>query len=106
MRAGWPAQQIHAEIFQPTIDENFKAEPFDADIASSGETLHVPADRSLLDVLRAHGFVMPSSCELGVCGSCICKYHDGVVIHRDAVISLPQRQDHMTPCVSRAAVCA
>lgn len=101
---GWAAANIHAEVFQATVDENFKPEPFDARLASTGEILHVPADRSLLAVLRDHGIVMPSSCETGVCGSCVCGYRDGNVIHRDAVIPLHQRQDRMTPCVSRARV--
>ena len=43
-------------------------------------------------------------CEIGVCGSCVCSYREGTVIHRDAVLSLAERQDHMTPCVSRARV--
>ncbi|MGA0534135.1 PDR/VanB family oxidoreductase [Hansschlegelia sp. KR7-227] len=101
---GWPEDLVHAEAFQATLDENFKPEPFDAKLASTGEVLHVPADRSLLDVLRDHGITMPSSCELGVCGSCVCGYSEGVVIHRDAAISVAARQDHIAPCVSRARV--
>lgn len=102
--AGWPDAQIHTEVFQPIRDENFNPEPFDAFIASTGAVLHVPADRSLLDILRAHGLSMASSCELGVCGSCICGYRNGTVIHRDAILPLASRQDRMTPCVSRAHV--
>ncbi len=64
----------------------------------------MPADRSLLDVLRAHGFATVSSCELGVCGSCACGYRNGTVIHRDVVLPLASRQDRMLPCVSRARV--
>jgi ferredoxin-NADP reductase len=100
----WPEAQIHNEVFQPTIDENFKAEPFEAVIASTGQRLLVPADRSLLDVLRGRGFIVPSSCELGVCGSCECGYRDGIVIHRDHVLPLAKRQDRMLPCISRARV--
>jgi ferredoxin-NADP reductase len=101
---GWPEAQVHTEIFKPHSDENFKPEPFDAFIASTGAVLHVPADLSLLDVLRAHGLTMVSSCELGVCGSCVCGYRNGTVIHRDVVLPLASRQDRMMPCVSRAHV--
>lgn len=100
--AGWPAEQIHIERFAATLDENFKPEPFEALIESTGQMLHVPADRSLLDVLREHGFPLPSSCEMGVCGSCECGYRDGVVLHRDSSLPLSKRQDRMIPCVSRA----
>ncbi|HEY0219248.1 MAG TPA: PDR/VanB family oxidoreductase [Afipia sp.] len=100
----WPEDHVHFEAFQMTVDENFKAEPFEATIASTGQALLVPADKSLLDVLHENGFVMPSSCQMGVCGSCECGYRDGIVIHRDKVLPTAKRQDRMMPCVSRARV--
>ena len=100
----WPAEQVHSEVFQATLDENFKAEPFEAIIASSQQRLLVPADKSLLEVLRESGFTTSSSCEMGVCGSCECGYRDGVVIHRDKALPVSKRQDRMLPCVSRARV--
>ncbi len=102
--AHWPEAQVHFEVFQATLDESFKAEPFDVTLASTGETLRVPADRSALDVLRAHGLMLPSSCELGVCGACEFGYHGGVVIHRDSVLGVGARQDRVMLCVSRARV--
>lgn len=100
----WPEAQIHFEVFQPTLDENFVPEPFDITLASTGETLRVPANKSALEVLRAHGLPLPSSCELGVCGSCECGFRDGIVLHRDSVLSTTARQDRMMLCVSRARV--
>jgi len=102
--AGWGEAQQHYEVFQPTLGENFKPEPFMMKLASTGEVLLVPADRSALEVLRERGFALPSSCELGVCGSCVCGYSEGVVIHRDSVLPVAARQDRMTLCVSRARV--
>jgi len=102
--AGWGETQLHYEVFQPTLDENFKPEPFALKLASTGEVLLVPADRSALAVLRERGFALPASCELGVCGSCVCGYTEGVVIHRDSVLPVAARQDRMTLCVSRARV--
>ena len=95
---------IHVEHFGIASDENFKPEPFDAVIASSGKRLHVPADTSLLEILKQNGFNLASSCEIGVCGSCECGYVDGTVIHRDAVLPVTKRQDRIMPCVSRARV--
>jgi ferredoxin-NADP reductase len=100
----WPIEQRHTESFQATLDENFQAEPFDAYIPSIGKTFRVPADRSLLDVLREHGIAIASSCELGVCGACECGYRAGTVIHRDKVLPVHKRQHRLTPCVSRAHV--
>ena len=100
----WPAASVHSESFHTTLDADFKAEPFDITIASTGQTLRVPADRSMLDVLRQHGFLLPSSCESGVCGSCECGYRDGVVLHRDMILPVAKRQDRLMLCVSRARV--
>jgi ferredoxin len=89
-------------VFRATLDENFKPEPFDVRIASSGEIIRIPADRSALDVLRERGFPLPASCEIGVCGSCECGYRDGVAIHRDSILGVGARQDRIMLCVSRA----
>lgn len=98
----WPEAGLHSEIFQPTSDANFKPEPFEARIASTGARLHVPADRSLLDILREAGFTLQSACENGLCGACECGYRDGAVIHRDQILAVAARQYRLTPCVSRA----
>jgi vanillate O-demethylase ferredoxin subunit len=100
----WPEEQVHGEVFQMTVDENFKPEPFEATVASTGQRFLVPADKSLLDVLRANDFPLPSSCEMGVCGSCECGYRDGLVLHRDKVLPTSKRQDRLMLCVSRARV--
>ena len=90
--AHWPQDHVHFEAFQPIFDENFTPEPFDIIIASTGQRLRVPANKSALEILRQAGFVLSSSCELGVCGSCECGYRDGTVIHRDAVLPAGARQ--------------
>jgi len=102
--ANWPERYVHCEVFKPTLDENFVPEPFDVKIASTGEVLRIPASKSALEVLRAHGVALPSSCELGVCGACECRYREGTVIHRDSVLDIAARQDRMMLCVSRARV--
>lgn len=86
----------------PPIAKPFVPEPFDVVIHSTGETLHVPADRSALDVLRAHDFRMSFSCERGSCGACETGYRNGMVTHLDCVLSLAGQQDRMMVCVSRA----
>lgn len=100
----WPEDHVHGEVFQMTVDENFKPEPFEATVQSTGQRFLVPADKSLLDVLRENDFIMPSSCEMGVCGSCECGYRDGIVLHRDKVLPTSKRQDRLMLCVSRARV--
>lgn len=96
--------QVHFEVFTPMVDENFVPEPFDITVASTGKTHLVSVDKSALDVLREAGHVLPSSCELGVCGSCECAYTGGTVIHRDRILRHNARQNRMMLCVSRARV--
>ena len=98
----WPESYVHSEVFKPTLDQNFVPEPFDVKLASSGETLRIPANKSALEILRAHGIGLPSSCEYGVCGACACRFSEGTVIHRDSVLDITARQDRMMLCVSRA----
>ena len=100
----WPESYVHFEVFKPMLDENFVAEPFDVKLATTGEVLRVPANKSALEILRAHGVGLPSSCEFGICGACACRYLDGTVIHRDTVLDVTARQDQMILCVSRARV--
>ncbi|SCW74177.1 PDR/VanB family oxidoreductase [Ancylobacter rudongensis] len=99
---GFPVELYHREHFAALSDADFVPDSFEAVIASSGRTLHVPADRSLLEVLRDNHFVRGSSCEIGVCGSCECGYVSGDVIHRDAVLDLKARASRLMPCISRA----
>ena len=35
--SAWPEDQVHSEVFQMTVDENFKPEPFEATVASTGQ---------------------------------------------------------------------
>jgi ferredoxin len=89
--SAWPEDQVHGEVFQMTVDEDFKPEPFEATVASTGQRFLVPADKSLLDVLRDNDFAMPSSCEMGVCGSCECGYRDGLVLPASGCPSCARR---------------
>lgn len=100
--AHWPEGSVHFEHFAPLGQEGFEPAPFEIRIASTGQTFEVPPERSALEVLRANGFSLASSCELGVCGSCECGYSAGTVIHRDVVLDAPARRSRMLLCVSRA----
>ncbi|PWW01468.1 vanillate O-demethylase ferredoxin subunit [Hoeflea marina] len=98
---GWPAERFHAERFTALEDADFRPEPFEAVIASSGARLQVPAERSLLSVLADNGIAPDSSCEIGVCGACECGYLEGEVVHRDVVLGPDDRATRLMTCVSR-----
>ncbi|GJD50583.1 Phthalate dioxygenase reductase [Methylobacterium crusticola] len=100
--SGWPDEAVRFEAFQPLHADGFVPEPFDIVLRSTGATLRVPAGRAAIDLLREAGIDVPSSCEIGVCGACVCGYLAGSPIHRDVVLSPRARRDRFIPCVSRA----
>jgi vanillate O-demethylase ferredoxin subunit len=95
----WPEGTVHRERFVGAAPE--RGEPFDVELVASRRTLHVPGDRTLLDVLREAGITVDSSCEGGLCRSCRVGVVAGTPIHRDLVLSASQRGSSMLACVSR-----
>lgn len=107
--AQWPMDALHVERFVPRILEGVHDDvPFVVELASSGETLEVPAWRSLLDVLNEAGFEVPSSCREGTCGTCEVGVLGGEPDHRDSVLSESERAagDLVMTCVSRCKTSA
>ena len=67
----WPAGSLHVERFAPKpVGDAVPTEAFEIELAASGLTLTVPADRSILAVVEEAGISVLSSCGEGTCGSC------------------------------------
>ncbi|MEY4415818.1 MAG: hypothetical protein RIQ53_3111 [Pseudomonadota bacterium] len=104
---GWPADRLHWEAFgaDPAAEAaEGQTRPFELVLARSGLTLSVPADRSALQVMLEAGVPVLSSCEQGVCGSCLTRVVEGRPQHRDQYLT-PEEQaagDQFLPCCSRA----
>jgi vanillate O-demethylase ferredoxin subunit len=100
---GWPAAQLHCEYFAAAPAA---ADPaaFTVRIASTGRSVTVAADQSLIAALKAEGIDIPRSCEAGVCGTCLTGVLDGVPDHRDFFLTDVEkaRGDVMLPCCSRS----
>ncbi|GGL98413.1 PDR/VanB family oxidoreductase [Pseudomonas asuensis] len=101
---GWPEEQLHREYFAAAPTDTANDGSFDLRIASTGQTLHVPAERTALDVLLEAGFDIPMSCEQGICGTCLTRVLDGAPDHRDMFMTEEEQaaNDQFTPCCSRA----
>ncbi|MGY1810424.1 PDR/VanB family oxidoreductase [Blastococcus sp. SYSU D00669] len=104
--AGWPAGSLHVERFAPKdVGEPVLTGAFEVELATSGRTLTVPPDRSVLEVVEDAGVFVLSSCQEGTCGTCETAVLAGEVDHRDSLLT-PDEQaanDTMFICVSRAA---
>jgi phthalate 4,5-dioxygenase reductase subunit len=99
----WPRRQIHSESFAGVDSTDGTASPFRLRRASTGEVFDIPADKSVLDVLRDRGIPFSSSCESGTCGTCKMTRVAGEPLHRDLVLNEAEKLDQFMPCVSRAA---
>jgi ferredoxin-NADP reductase/nitrite reductase/ring-hydroxylating ferredoxin subunit len=100
---GWPDDAVHFEYFQndKVIDSS---SAFDIELARSAMTLHVPAGKTILEVMREAGLTVPSSCEQGACGTCLTTVIEGEVDHQDVYLNKTEKASNtcMMTCVSRA----
>jgi MOSC domain-containing protein YiiM/ferredoxin-NADP reductase len=94
---GIAKENVHYEPFMAETSGS----PFTVELAVSDEILHVPAERTLLDVLRDAGIDMPSSCEVGSCGTCLVNVRKGRIQHRGIGLMDTEKENSMLACVSR-----
>ncbi|MFO1396897.1 MAG: PDR/VanB family oxidoreductase [Burkholderiales bacterium] len=102
MSGHWAGGSVHFESFGVDAALRRTDHPFRVRLARSGATYDVPADRSLLEVLREHGMRVRSSCEAGSCGTCRTGLCAGEVEHRDFVLGPDEQATQIMVCVSRA----
>lgn len=100
-----PAASRHFEWFSaPASEAPAATDGFWIDLRRSGQSLQVPPDLSILEVLERHGHEVPFSCREGVCGTCETGVCEGEIDHRDYVYPESRREGlrSMLICVSRA----
>jgi len=101
----WPLGTVHFEFFatDPSVAEG-PNQGFEVEIASTGAVYQVPPDKTVLEVLRDMGHDVDSSCEEGLCGTCIVDVLEGEPDHRDLVLDDEEKKSNklMTVCCSRA----
>jgi vanillate O-demethylase ferredoxin subunit len=103
-RLGWSKEQVHLEYFGAAPQDTTGDRAFQVKIASSGAVYDVPADQTVVQALQAHGIEILTSCEQGVCGTCITRVLQGECDHRDLYFTDEEKaaNDQFTPCCSRA----
>ena len=79
----WSSTAVHFEAFSEAETHKTTDRPFKVKLAKSGDVLEVPTDKTILEVLRAHGLDVPSSCETGTCGTCQVRVPTRVLSWRD-----------------------
>lgn len=102
--AGRDDVELHFERFAapPVVD----GAEFSVTVASTGATVSVGADETLLAALGRAGVSAPYSCQQGFCGTCRIRTlpgTEGTVQHRDTLLTDPERDaGYLLTCVSRA----
>ncbi|WP_295549233.1 2Fe-2S iron-sulfur cluster-binding protein [uncultured Pseudacidovorax sp.] len=100
---GWAPGRVHFELFSAPVVEAGD-QPFEVELAQSGQRFTVPADQTILDCLIAHGCDPLYDCKRGECGVCAVPVIEGEVDHRDYVLSQAEKDGGqvMQICISRA----
>jgi vanillate O-demethylase ferredoxin subunit len=103
--ASWAPDYVHLEYFGG--DAAALAGPqeeFSVKLASSGAIYAIPAGVPITEILASHGCPVDTSCEQGVCGTCLTGVIEGVPDHRDLFLTEEEQRagDKILPCVSRA----
>lgn len=101
----WPEGQVHREFFgAATPAPRSGDDAFEVELASCGRRVPVAAGQTMLEALRGAGVELQTSCEQGVCGTCLTRVLAGAPDHRDLYLT-PEEQaggDQVLPCCSRS----
>ena len=103
--ADWPKGTVHYELFKGSEADLAPVnndQPFEIQLKKTGKTFTVPADKSILAVLKAEGVRIKTLCSTGRCGTCRVTYLSGEVNHRDDVLDDDEKGEVLQVCVSRA----
>lgn len=103
--AGWPEARLHREYFAaPAAAAAGEDRPFQVELASSGRRVDVAAGQSVVKALAAAGIDILTSCEEGVCGTCLTRVLSGEPDHRDVYLTDEEKaaNDQFLPCCSRS----
>jgi ferredoxin-NADP reductase len=99
--------RLHVERFTTTEGDPVDAREdtaFEVELRASGATLTVPADQSLLTVVRTIRPDIEFSCREGYCGSCETRVVEGEPEHRGTLMSAEEHDEEgtMLICVGRS----
>lgn len=103
-RLGWSEAHLHREYFSNETAEG-GGDAFDIQIASTGTIIRVASGQSITAALETEGITVPTSCEQGVCGTCVTRVLAGTPDHRDLFLTDEEHaaNDCMTVCCSRSS---
>ena len=104
---GWTSDYIHFERFSNAdlmLRDDGSEQGFEVELASTREVVSVGPDESIIEALARHGVFVETSCEQGICGTCLTGVKAGTPDHRDMYLSENEKKknDQFLPCCSRS----
>lgn len=101
---GFTAEQLHVEHFGAVAQDTSGDGDFTVRVASTGQDVLVKTGQTVVQALADQGIEIATSCEQGVCGTCITRVLEGQCDHRDLFFTDAEKAKHdqFTPCCSRA----
>jgi vanillate O-demethylase ferredoxin subunit len=101
---GWDAGHVHREYFSAAPIAVAGDAPFQVKLAGTGAVIDIGARQSVVEALAEAGVFVATSCEQGICGTCLTRVIEGVPEHRDSYLTEEERaaNDCFLPCCSRA----
>jgi len=102
--AGWDERNLHREYFAAASQPEAVSDDFQVKLAGSGQVIDVKSGQTVIAALTAAGVDVPTSCEQGVCGTCLTRVLAGEPDHRDVYLTDDERatNDCFLPCCSRS----
>lgn len=102
--AHWHPTALRVERFSAREQAPVRDAPFEVFLSRQRKSVVVSPGVTVLDAVRGAGVHVLASCMEGTCGTCETAVVDGVVDHRDALLTDHERAtgDCMFPCVSRS----
>jgi len=105
-QSGYADSQVHREYFAaPKVQAAAQGDgAFQVQIKSTGAIHKISPAETVVQVLGRHGINIETSCEQGVCGTCVTRVLDGVPAHRDVYLTDQEHAENklFTPCCSRS----
>ncbi|MCS2171471.1 PDR/VanB family oxidoreductase [Scandinavium sp. TWS1a] len=101
-RHGYAAENVHQECFSAEVQTGGAA--FEVVAATSGITVQVLEDQTIVEALAQAGLKVNVSCKQGICGSCLTDVLEGEPDHRDSYLTDEEKADgdQILLCCSRA----
>jgi len=105
----WSSDNIHLEAFSASKvgtehSNDIVNQPFELTLTQSNKTVTVGANESIVEAAKRAKVTIATSCEMGLCATCVCEVVAGDIDHRDCVLSAQEHANgkKLTACVSRA----